>query len=712
MRNIYTFILVILTFCQFSLAQKPEEIKIKGHQSFSSSFSYDGSLLASGGDGNLIIWDVKKKEILHEIEVGGGIVIKTAFSPDGFFAVTANQDGAVRVYTVEKGLLDRNITAHDAPITSLAFSPDGKYLAVGSADFTVSIWDMWRNMKVGELIGHKAEISGVDYSPKGDLIATCGYDGKMILWKVDGETFTKELEVKYGKKKDRLRDVTFDPDGKKIAVASDDETIRVIDVENRNVSLFLRGHNDVIYDIEYSSDGKYLFSGSFDGTFRAWDTETGDVKMNVRGVTVFCLSTNHEGTHLIVSEGGQSKHLSNYDISSLGINPPGLIDVFAHADGDSDYHKPKRVKMIFSKERPKIDLKQPILPIDQEMIKTTESTIRIKGSVLSENQMHHFSVNGFEIPIIPDSTENFNYELKLAYGNNTVTIKAIDVFENEREVIFKVQRYVKFEGVTDHFDAGRKGKDYALLICTDDYQDELWNDLGNPIGDGNSIREKLEKDYGFETDMITNPTRTEVYLKLREYNKKVFADDDQLFIFIAGHGSYDDIFEEGYIVTTDSKMNDEIMESYISHSNLKTMVNNIACDHTFLMMDVCFGGTFDDRIANNENKNRGEVSYPLSYYGEPTSIFDDKEDFIKTKLDKLSRLFMTSGGKTYVPDDNGKGHSPFCFKFLEALDSKGYKDGILTFLELYSFMEVAKPIPVQGKFGKSEFGSDFLFICK
>jgi hypothetical protein len=43
-------------------------------------------------------------------------------------------------------------------------------------------------------------------------------------------------------------------------------------------------------------------------------------------------------------------------------------------------------------------------------------------------------------------------------------------------------------------------------------------------------------------------------------------------IFFAGHGAYDEIFEEGYVVASDSKMNDEIKETYISYSNLKTLV--------------------------------------------------------------------------------------------------------------------------------------------
>lgn len=704
--------LVAVSFGVF--AQESLDIKIKKHQSFSSAFSYDGSLLASGGENELVLWDMKKNSIFHQISMGeGGVVLATAFSPDGYFVVAACQDGIVRIYTVEKGLLDRKMTAHDVATTSLSFSPDGKYLVVGSADGVASVWDMWRNMKVGELRGHTGPVSGVDFSPKGDVIATCSYDGSMKLWKVQDETYSQVFEVKYGKKNsNRLRSVKFDPDGKKIAVASDDAIIRVFDVENRNVSLFLRGHTKEIYTLEYSSDGRVLFSGSFDGSFRAWNVETGDVLLNVNKSLVYCLAINHKGDRLVVSEGdANSGTIRVINTSGLGIVAPPLINIFAHADQDEDYHKPKQIMMVFSKEKPKLSLKQPILPLDAEPIRTTEPTIRIKGSVVSENQMHHFSVNGFEIPIIPDSAENFSYDVKLAYGNNTIHIKAIDIFENETEMVFKVQRYIYFEGKTDHFDSGRKGKDYALVICTDTYQNSSWNNLKNPVNDGEAIKKKLTEMYGFEVDILKNPTRSEIYLKLREYNKRVFSDDDQLLIFFAGHGTYDEVFEEGYIVATDSKANDEIMESYISHSNLKTMINNIPCDHTFLMLDVCFGGTFDSRIAENTTtKNRGADFNNVSF--KPISLEDEREDFIKSKLGKVARLFLSSGGKTYVPDDNGFGHSPFCTKFLEALEAKGGKDGILTFLELYSIMEVAKPIPVQGKFGKNEFGSDFLFISK
>ena len=700
-------------------AQEVRTMKIKKHESFSVDYSYDGHLMALGGENEFIVMDVSNDSIVHRVDTYGGIIIDVKFSPDGYFIATANQDGITRIYTMEKGFLDRQLSGHQAATTSLDFSPDGKYLLVGSADHTASIWDMWRNIKVGELKGHTKEVSGVTYSPKGDLIATCSYDGKMKLWKVSGETYTEVMEVKYGKKaKDRLRCVKFGPDGKKVALGSDDGVIRVFDIENQNVSLFLRGHEHSVMALDYSSDGKYLFSSSLDGSFRAWDTEIGEQVMKLGRAGAHKISSRHQGDQLLLADiTGKVLQIST---SKLDMNPPPLKSIFvASHDSKINYLKPKKIQIVLPKEKPIISLKQPIIPDTSHVVKTTMPTIRLKGSVISKSDIHHFSVNGFEIPIIADSAENFNYEVKLAYGDNTLKITAVDVYENVQTYVLKVQRYVQFRGITDHLDRGRKGSDYALIICTDDYEDRDWGNLENPINDGMSIKKHLEEIYGFNVEFLKNPTRTDIYLKLREYNKKVFADDDQLFIFIAGHGAYDEVFEEGYVVATNSKADDIIKETYVPYSNLKTMINNIPCDHTFLALDVCFGGTFDGNIARNDDKHKGlgdlnhwRSKNPYYSFYESNYYFDDRVAYIDRKMEKVSRLFMSSGGKEYVPDNDGSGHSPFCSKFLKALKSKGGEDGILTFSELYGMIEVTVPLPIKGKFGSNERTSDFLFIEK
>jgi hypothetical protein len=75
-------------------------------------------------------------------------------------------------------------------------------------------------------------------------------------------------------------------------------------------------------------------------------------------------------------------------------------------------------------------------------------------------------------------------------------------------------------------------------------------------------------------------------------------------------------------------------------------------------------------------------------------------------------LYLSSGGKEYVPDGRPGQHSPFTRKFLEALRSYGGEDGVLTINEILSYIEKVDPQPRFGEFGNNEPGSDFLFIKK
>lgn len=240
--------------------------------------------------------------------------------------------------------------------------------------------------------------------------------------------------------------------------------------------------------------------------------------------------------------------------------------------------------------------------------------------------------------------------------------------------------------------------DYALVFATDQYDN--WSDLVNPVFDSKTIADELKKTYGYKVEVIENASQSEVLRKLREYAEKKYKPLDQLFIFFAGHGTYDQTFGEGFVVTKESQVNDEAKTTYLSHNRLRSIVNNIPCDHIFLAMDVCFGGTFDAALASSRGQD--EEVYKEQNVGE----------FITRKLTYKTRRFLTSGGKTYVSDGIPGKHSPFAKNFLEALRSRGGKDGVLTLPELYSHVERLKIQPRFGEFGDNAPGSDFVFVAK
>ena len=302
---------------------------------------------------------------------------------------------------------------------------------------------------------------------------------------------------------------------------------------------------------------------------------------------------------------------------------------------------------------------------------------------------------GFNFQKAKDYDHVVEKSVILSRGENEVTL----IFEDSLGNVYSNTNNINYAFDALAATSGENRRDYALIIATSDYVE--WGDLTNPVFDATTINEDLKSNYGFETEIILNPTKTELLSKIREYSAKSYLEQDQLFVFIAGHGQFDPVFTEGYTVCTDSKKNDQTKESYISHSTLRTYISNIPCKHILLTMDVCFGGTFDQAIAHSGSRGEDDVYQEIN-----------ASQFIARKLKYKTRKYLTSGGKQYVPDGRPNQHSPFARQFLKALRDFGGSDKILTLGELISYVEKVDPQPMFGEFQGNEAGSDFVFVAK
>lgn len=287
--------------------------------------------------------------------------------------------------------------------------------------------------------------------------------------------------------------------------------------------------------------------------------------------------------------------------------------------------------------------------------------------------------------------KSFKQTITLQDGQHILTITASN--SKGGEVTSTRTILVGKDAIADAISIDRK--DYAILFATDKYDN--WSDLVNPVEDANAIANELKSRYGFEVEVIENPTQEEVFIKMADFVQKKYKPQDQLMIFFAGHGYFDETFGEGFVVARNSLENDKAKTSYISHNRLRSVINNIPCEHVFLAMDVCFGGTFDPVIA----KERGGL------YEEATQT-----EFLIRKLSYKTRKYLTSGGKTYVSDGVAGKHSPFALKMLQALKESGGSDRILTLEEIKTYVEKLVPEPRSGSFGDDNPASDFVFVAK
>jgi len=321
----------------------------------------------------------------------------------------------------------------------------------------------------------------------------------------------------------------------------------------------------------------------------------------------------------------------------------------------------------------------------QACVTTTSKKIDTKiyvNNVLKTNK----AVGSFEFR----NDCNFTVSEKIELNNGANSIR-LDITDENGKTTTSETLNVTYNQSTN--------TNYALFFATDNYTS--WSKLNNPIKDAQTIATELKESYGFVTEVNENLAQQKIIAKIREYNKKIFNTNDQLLIFISGHGKFDDVFKQGFVVCSDSKLNDETGTTLISHDNLRTYVSNINCNHILLVMDVCFGGTFDRSIAESDNRGNEENN-------EMT-----QQQFIERKMKFKTCQFITSGGKEYVPDGRAGQHSPFTRQFLQALRNYGGNDKIITLNELKSYLEKVTPEPRWGEIsGKNEPGSDFLFIAR
>jgi uncharacterized caspase-like protein len=251
------------------------------------------------------------------------------------------------------------------------------------------------------------------------------------------------------------------------------------------------------------------------------------------------------------------------------------------------------------------------------------------------------------------------------------------------------------------------GKDYALIFANEEYEDqEDWHPLHNPVFDGKTLRDELEQNYGYSghIELKTNATQEEIVRSLREWsdpNKHQFEPNDRLLIFFAGHGHYDGGLGLGYFVARDSKplARDHSLASYLNLSTLRDIVDHMPARHILIVIDACYAGSFDHRIAMGTKRSKEDSDRPT------------RNQLIERKLANPTRLYLVSAGIRSADDGPPGQHSPFARALLNVLRSYGGDHLLIDMQMLESEMDAKlKEQPKYGPFDRDTESGDFIFI--
>ncbi|NLR91538.1 caspase family protein [Flammeovirga agarivorans] len=238
---------------------------------------------------------------------------------------------------------------------------------------------------------------------------------------------------------------------------------------------------------------------------------------------------------------------------------------------------------------------------------------------------------------------------------------------------------------------------YALVIGTNDYQGKPdWQNLENAENDAKSIEEVLKKDYFFKTKLLLSPTREDVEKAILRYNN-ILSEQDRFLIYIAGHGDYDaSSFDDGFLVFKDTKTvkKDPTRNTYLQYKKLSGMLEALKAKHVAIVLDVCFGGSFNENLRDKSRSRGAEMDR-------------NTMKFLNKKMHKTTRVYLTSGALEEVPDNGVNGHSPFCNAILNALYQEDLE--LFTLSDLHHSTKRTQTESLYGSFGSDDPGSEFIF---
>jgi eukaryotic-like serine/threonine-protein kinase len=154
----------------------------------------------------------------------------------------------------------------------------------GKNDLRGFEWYYWRRLSRDHQVtinGHGKAVHSIVFSPDGKQIASASQDQTIKVWDAANgqEVFTLKGHT------NGVTSVAFSPDGKQIASGSLDNTIKFWDASTGKESAALKGHANGVWSIAFSSDGKRIASASDDRTIKVWDVAAGKELSALKGHT-------------------------------------------------------------------------------------------------------------------------------------------------------------------------------------------------------------------------------------------------------------------------------------------------------------------------------------------------------------------------------------------------------------------------------------------
>lgn len=242
-----------------------------------------------------------------------------------------------------------------------------------------------------------------------------------------------------------------------------------------------------------------------------------------------------------------------------------------------------------------------------EIQPNSKGKVILKGTVHDDCLVSSLTINNIKLKISgSDQKKKFSVRVPVPRKGKKIKITffAKDQAGNATKMLYELKAPGKHNPLPllvslSGKKAGQKlidtGEYWALVIGVGDYSHPSVSDLQFAVSDAQDVSMVLTQNYTFEknhVNLLKNPTRSQLISALSDYSpsgNNPLVEKDNLMVFYAGHGHWDENYREGYWLPADAQQYNRA--NWVSNSDVQRAFRGIQARHILLIADACFSGS-------------------------------------------------------------------------------------------------------------------------